>query len=90
MRKGSLAPILDRLRGNSKVQIVHNADDPLTDKKSIEELKEALGDQVTVYPYGGHLGNIWYPQNREYALKLFKTAPELDAHNQPSNLGFDR
>jgi hypothetical protein len=90
MKKGSLASILDRLRGNSKVQIVHNADDPLTDKKSIEELKEALGDRVMVYPYGGHLGNIWYPQNREYALKLFKTAPELDAQNRPSNLGFDR
>ncbi len=75
MKKGSLAPILDRLRGNSKVQIVHNADDPLTDKKSIEELKDTLGDQVMVYPYGGHLGNIWYPQNREFALRLFKSAP---------------
>jgi hypothetical protein len=74
-KKGGFGAIVDRLRGNSKVQIVHNADDPLTDKKSIEELKEALGDQVTVYPYGGHLGNIWYPQNREYALRLFKTAP---------------
>jgi hypothetical protein len=75
MKQGSLAPILDRLRANSKVHIMHNADDCLADRKSIEELKEALGDQVTLYPYGGHLGNLWYPENKEYALRLFRTVP---------------
>jgi hypothetical protein len=44
-KRGSLAPILDRLRGNSSVHIVHNADDILVDRTSIEELKAALGDQ---------------------------------------------
>src|SRR5216683_6313879 len=44
-KRGSLAPILERLRGNAKVHIVHNADDVLVDKTSIEELKAALGDQ---------------------------------------------
>jgi hypothetical protein len=73
IQRGSLARILDRLRGNSKVHIMHNADDFLADKKSIEKLKEALGDQVTLYPYGGHLGNLWYAENKEHALKLFKT-----------------
>jgi hypothetical protein len=75
MNRGSLMPILDRLRGNSKVHIMHNADDVLADRKSIEELKEALGDQVTLYPYGGHLGNLWYPENKEYALRLLRTVP---------------
>ena len=75
IKRGSLAPILDRLRSNSKVHIMHNADDFLADKKSIEDLKEALGDQVTLYPYGGHLGNLWFPGNTEYALRLFKTVP---------------
>jgi hypothetical protein len=70
-----LARILDRLRGNSKVHITHNADDFLADRKSIEELKETLGDQVTLYPYGGHLGNIWYSENKEHALSLFRTVP---------------
>jgi len=71
-QRGSLTPILDRLRGNSKVHIMHNADDFFADRKSIEELKEALGDQVTLYPYGGHLGNLWYPENKEYVLKFFR------------------
>lgn len=74
-RRGSLAPILDQLRGNSKVQIVHNADDFLAERKSIEELKEAMGDRMTLYPHGGHLGNLWYPETKEYLLGLFKASP---------------
>ncbi|HET8563733.1 MAG TPA: hypothetical protein VFM35_07680 [Candidatus Binatia bacterium] len=73
IKRGSLARILDRLRSNSKVHIMHNADDFLAERKSIEELKEALGDQVRLYPYGGHLGNLWFPENKEYALRLFRT-----------------
>jgi predicted alpha/beta-fold hydrolase len=72
IKRGSLTTILDRLRGNSKVRIMHNADDPLADRKSIEELKKALADQVRLYPYGGHLGNLWFPENKECALGHFR------------------
>jgi hypothetical protein len=54
---------------------MHNADDFLANRKTIEALKAALGDQVMLYPYGGHVGNLWYPDNKEYALRLFRTAP---------------
>jgi pimeloyl-ACP methyl ester carboxylesterase len=74
-RQGSLAPILDDLRGNPRVYIVHNADDFLADGKSLDELKEAMGSRMVVYPYGGHLGNLWYPPVRDYILGLFGTAP---------------
>jgi hypothetical protein len=70
--QGSLALILERLLGNPRVYIMHNADDFLADRSSIEQLKEAMGSQVTLYPYGGHLGNLWYPQNKESIRKLFK------------------
>lgn len=73
IERGALAPIRDQLRDNSKVHIMHNADDFFADKNSIEELKEALGDEVMLYAYGGHLGNLWYPENKEYMLRLFKT-----------------
>jgi hypothetical protein len=73
IERGSLAPILDRLRGNSKVHIVDNADDLFADSRSIQELKEAMGDQMTLYPYGGHLGNLWYSENKEYALSSLRT-----------------
>jgi hypothetical protein len=75
INRGSLARILDRLRGNSKVHITHNADDFLAERKSIEELKEALGDQMTLYPYGGHLGNLWYAENKALALKVLRQGP---------------
>lgn len=72
IRRGSLAHIVDRLRGNPKVHILHNADDFLAERKSIEALKEALGEQVTLYPYGGHLGNLWFPDNKKHFLRFFR------------------
>jgi hypothetical protein len=69
---GSLAAIIDRLRDNPRVHILHNADNLLVERKSVEGLKAALGDRVVLFPYGGHLGNLWYAENKEYAVKLFR------------------
>ena len=77
MKRGSLAPILDRLRDNPKVHIMHNADDVFTDKESIDGLKEVMGDQVTIYSHGGHLGNLWYRENKERALEFISARPLL-------------
>lgn len=74
-RRGSLTSILDRLRGNERVYIVHNADDPLSPRSSILELRKVLGDQVTMFPYGGHLGNLWYPENKELVLRILGAPP---------------
>jgi hypothetical protein len=79
IRKGSLAHIIDRLRGNPKVHILHNADDFLAERQSIIALKEALADQVTLYPYGGHLGNLWFPRNKRDALRFFKKSAWSEA-----------
>ena len=75
LQRSSLAPIVDRLRSNPKVHILHNVDDFLAERKSIEALKEALGDQVTLYPYGGHVGNLWYPENKKTIVKFFSPYP---------------
>jgi hypothetical protein len=72
-KQGSLAPILHQLRGNPRVRIMHNADDVLAERRAIEELKETLGDQMTLYPYGGHLGNLWFHTNREDMLRFLGT-----------------
>ena len=73
-RRGSLTPILERLRGNPRVHIVHNADDILTTRQSIRRLEQALGPRLVVFPYGGHLGNLWYPDNKDYMLRIFGAA----------------
>jgi len=69
-RRSSLTPILDHLRDNARVHIVHNEDDVLIARQSLRELQQALGSRVTVFPYGGHLGNVWYQDNRDYALRV--------------------
>ena len=69
--RGSLRPILDRLRADPRVHIMHNADDVLAERTAIEELKQIMGDQMTVYPYGGHLGNLWFADNQEDILRFF-------------------
>ena len=76
LQRSSLAPIMDRLSSNPKVHILHNLDDFLAERKSIEALKEAMGDQVTLYPYGGHLGNLWYRENKKTVLGFFTPYPE--------------
>jgi len=73
--RGSLAPILEQLRDNPRVYLIHNADDFLAEPKSIEELKAVVGDRMNVYPSGGHLGNLWYPETKNYVLGLFRTGP---------------
>ena len=75
-RRGSLPPIVDRLRANPKVHIVHNADDVFVDRNALEDLKQALGDQVTLYPHGGHLGNLWYADNKDDALRFLGVGDE--------------
>ena len=77
IERSSLVHILDRLRNNPKVYIMHNADDFLINRKSIKELKDAFGDRLVLYPYGGHLGNLWYPENKKDALEILKSAPGL-------------
>ena len=83
IERGSLTPIVDRLRDNPKVNIVHNADDFLAERKAIEALKAAMGERMKVYPYGGHLGNLWYSENKEDALRLFR--PRAVSANLTSN-----
>ena len=78
-RRGSLMAIVDRLRGNPRVRIMHNADDILADRASIETLKAAMGDQMTVYPLGGHLGNLWYRENKDDILRFFGGSPGIRA-----------
>jgi pimeloyl-ACP methyl ester carboxylesterase len=73
-RRGSLTAIRNRLRRNPRAYVTHNADDPLTARHSILELKKTLGDHMVVFPYGGHLGNLWYPDNRELVRRIL-TAP---------------
>ncbi len=82
IERGSLTHIIDRLRDNPKVHIMHNTDDILINRKAIEEIKETLRDRVILYPYGGHLGNLWYPENKKDDLKILRSAPAVQVERE--------
>jgi len=81
---GSLGSIIDRLRANPRVHIMHNADDPLAEPVALEELRQAMGSRMTLYPYGGHLGNLGYAENREEILRFFRASAVGQAPSAPS------
>ena len=72
INKVSLYAIEDYLRNNESVGVMTNSDDIILGPGDIEYLQEVLGDRATIYPYGGHCGNMEYTQNVTDMLDFFK------------------
>jgi hypothetical protein len=72
INKVSLYAIEDYLRNNQSVGVMTNNDDIILGPGDIEYLQEVLGDRATIYPYGGHCGNMEYAQNVTDMLNFFK------------------
>jgi hypothetical protein len=72
IRKVSLTGIEDYLRTNKSVGVMTNKDDIILGPGDIEYLQDVLGDRATIYPYGGHCGNMEYAQNVTDMLNFFK------------------
>jgi hypothetical protein len=71
-QEASLKSIASALRGNPKVYLMHNADDFLVSGEDLEFAEGVFGDRATIYPLGGHLGNLWYPRNRRDILAILE------------------
>ncbi len=59
----SLRKITDYLQGSSKIQVLHNEDDIILEPGEIDFFRETFGDRATIYPRGGHCGNINHRDN---------------------------
>ncbi len=57
---------------NKNIFVMHNLDDFLASRADLEYLEGVLGDRLKLYPYGGHLGNLWCPQNRRDIVSVFR------------------
>ncbi len=68
----SLRAIKSELESNPKVFLMHNRDDILVTPENVDYLEKVLGERATIYPLGGHLGNLWYPQNKQHILEVFE------------------
>jgi len=61
--QSDLRSVADGLRGNAKIRHFANNNDFLASSADLDWLTETLGaEHVTVYPTGGHLGNLYKPE----------------------------
>lgn len=67
----SLRTIEDYLRNTSKITVMHNADDIILEPGEINFFPEVFGARATIYPYGGHIGNINYRDNVAHMIATF-------------------
>lgn len=67
----NMSGVEDHLRRDSRVFLMHNADDFILNPGELEYLQGIFGGRMQTYPHGGHVGNIWYPENLEFILGSF-------------------
>jgi hypothetical protein len=67
----SLRTIEDYLRNTKKITVMHNADDVILEPGEIDFFPEVFGDRATIYPYGGHCGNMNYRDNVARMIATF-------------------
>ncbi|MHA6494499.1 alpha/beta fold hydrolase family protein [Pseudomonas borbori] len=68
----SLYAVEDYLKNTSKIAVMHNADDVILGPGDLGFLRRTLGDRLTVYPLGGHCGNLNYRVNSDAMLEFFR------------------
>jgi hypothetical protein len=71
-----LSAIEDYLRSADNIHVMTNRDDMILGDGDIEFLESTFGDRATIYPTGGHCGNLNYKENVEAMLEFFGVAPE--------------
>ncbi|TIH06557.1 serine/threonine protein kinase [Pseudomonas leptonychotis] len=68
----SLYALADYLKSSSKIAVMHNADDVILGPGDLGFLRRTMGDRLTVYPLGGHCGNLNYRVNSDAMLEFFR------------------
>jgi len=68
----SLYALADYLKNTSKIAVMHNADDVILGPGDLGFLRRTLGERLTVYPHGGHCGNLNYRVNSNAMLEFFR------------------
>lgn len=66
------------IENNSRLYVVHNADDPIITPADLSFIKQSYGAKRSlIYPRGGHLGNIWHSQNLKDIFNILDEKIEL-------------
>lgn len=72
IQQTSLYALEDYLRQSPKIAVMHNADDLILGPGDLGFLKRTFGERLTLYPRGGHLGNMDYRDNSQAMLEFFR------------------
>jgi pimeloyl-ACP methyl ester carboxylesterase len=64
----AIAPFLKRAEG---IGVMTNADDPILTEENMAFLERTFGSRLTVYPAGGHCGNLRFRDNVSAMLDFF-------------------
>ncbi|WP_439888997.1 serine/threonine protein kinase [Pseudomonas sp. MBLB4123] len=68
----SLYALEDYLKNSDKIAVMHNADDLILGRGDLGFLRRTLGKRLTLYPLGGHCGNLNYRVNSDAMLEFFR------------------
>ncbi len=68
----SLYALASYLKSSSKIAVMHNADDLILGPGDIGFLRRTFGERLTLYPLGGHCGNLNYRVNSDAMLEFFR------------------
>ncbi len=68
----SLRTIEDYLRSATKIYVIHNEDDLILEPGEIDFFPEVFGDRATIYPNGGHLGNMEQRDVVAHMIEVFR------------------
>src|SRR5690606_8149334 len=81
----SLYALQDYLQSSDKIAVMHNADDIILGPGDLGFLRRTFDSRLTVYPLGGHCGNLNYKVNTQAMLHFFHhqgTAQGLRSHER--------
>ena len=70
----SLQSIDGYLRNSEKFGLIHNEDDLILEPGEIDYLRDLFGSRATIFPHGGHCGNMAYPDNVSAMVGFFAGA----------------
>jgi hypothetical protein len=68
----SLESIAPFLRESANIAVMTNADDPILTPGNFSFLEQTFKDRLTIYPTGGHCGNLSYRDNVAAMLDFFR------------------
>jgi hypothetical protein len=59
--QGDIQSLQSLVKTDSAYRMIHNLDDFLNDPAEIRAFAKGMGSRATLYPTGGHVGNLWEP-----------------------------